>query len=869
MFLHWDRRRQRPSSSYWLHILLALLASLFHACAAGGNRSPKLINLQDQQLVTNRNFQFDVTAYDDDNDPIEFEFSLTPSPPTSTVSSGGIPTLQKVSDYNAVFSWTPGNADVGTYALTVIVMDNQANQSQETINLDVVDAGIGGTQWGRFTEPVGEAAVLNLDEVCFETTVAIQADQLAPEEIDVILAPPSPVGATLVSDGLKRYRLTWCPQPEEVTNQVNFPFILRASTTRGFPPIEKRFLIRLRSETSSDCPGAAPTLTHVPQSSYRGINNLEVNLEVTDDIGVKSAPTLFYQQVIGQANEQSVGPLSEEWNSVVMIGEGEGISNVWAGMIPAIPQSNITIFYRFLVSDDDDPDGVACDHNVESEVFTTSYQWDPSIPSQGSLLCTPCVDDLQCGGMDDHCLIAPTSFGGVCGQSCGSDQGCPDGYRCQEETSVNNVTLLQCVSETTCGVACLSDRFEAASDAETNNNIDTQGTPLMSGVYDMLSICGGDNDHYILEVPAGQSLTARIEFIHSQGDLDLKVRPLDPMSSVPSRHSAGVSDFEEVRLSCVPQDTMAIVKAYGYEGAQNQYSLSVTVANMPCQEECEPDQYEVGIGNNTIFDSTFIDLNQIYEGRICPQDVDVFGLQLEAGIRVEAKLEHRSNDSDLDFEILNSNNDQLAFANAMGRDIELLEFTPTETDEYYFKVFNPRGMGNVSYRFTVRGGASLCAQSVDCPIDQYCNGSSMCVPSGCESVCEAGHSCVSPIAGRLPRAQDGRCAPNCESSDQCRDSEACKSFENFADRCAPSGDHLLAQGCMSFTDCMDDMICLPAPGGYCAAAGCSSDSDCSSDTICETIGGIPACLKRCSIDADCGRSDLRCESFVSGSACIP
>ena len=855
--------------------LFLILVSL--SCATSGNRAPSILSLQDQQLVTNQSFQLDVTGFDEDADPISFDFSLNPPPPTPTLASAGIPSLQKVSDYNAVFSWTPGNADIGSYALTLIVRDNQGNQSQETINLEVVDAGLSNGQWGRFTEPVGEAAVLNLDEAtCFVTTVAIQADQLAPEEIDIVLAPPSPSNASLIAEGFKRYRLTWCPEPQAGTNQVNFPFVFKANTSRGFPPFEKRFLVRLRSSTSDNCPGSAPTINHQVPEDYRGVENVELELEVSDDIGVKSAPTLFYQIIPTQNNAQ--GPDANAWTSIVMNGQlmnGQGNyeSNVWTGVIPAqtYPEP-VIVYYRFLVSDDDDPDGVTCDHTVESEVFQVAYQWDPNLATIGAGLCESCVDDIQCGNSNDHCLNNGQSEIGICGQSCSLslDQGCPQGYRCQEALSLNQVSSLQCVSENACGGACLPDRFEAA----TSGQITAMGQPaneIEVGFYDMLSICGGDTDHYLIDIPSGLSLTARIEFQHSQGDLDLRARAFNPMNSVPPTSSLNVMNFEEITLSCVPVDTQALIEVFGYEGAQNQYTLSVQVGERACEEPCQADSYETPTPNDSIFDASFVELNQVIEGTICPRDVDIFGYGLEADTRIEVRLEHMSSQSDLAIDILDADGRVVASADTIGRDVELLEFTPMISAEYYVKVLQAQGTGNVSYTLSVRGGSSLCNQTGDCAEGLYCNASSSCVPNTCDAMsgCDSGHVCVSPIAGRLPVAQNGLCTATCNSSAQCRPNESCKAFENYTSRCAPNGNAQLAAACTHFSDCVGNLVCLPSPGGYCAAAGCRSNSDCAGDSICENLQGIPACLKRCSTDSDCSRSDLRCQDFTNGRVCAP
>ena len=111
---------------------------------------------------------------------------------------------------------------------------------------------------------------------------------------------------------------------------------------------------------------------------------LELELEVSDDIGVKSLyPFLPDYSDSKQCSRSD----ANAWTSIVMNGQlmnGQGNyeSNVWTGVIPAqtYPES-VTIYYRFLVSDDD-PDGVTCDHTVEIEFFRSlisgiklSYSW--------------------------------------------------------------------------------------------------------------------------------------------------------------------------------------------------------------------------------------------------------------------------------------------------------------------------------------------------------------------------------------------------------------------------------------------------------------------------------------------------------------
>ena len=155
----------------------------------------------------------------------------------------------------------------------------------------------------------------------------------------------------------------------------------------------------------------------------------------------------------------------------------------------------------------------------------------------------------------------------------------------------------------------------------------------MSGQYEGLSICSGDDDYYLVDVPAGETLTARTTFSHRMGDLELQAGPFDPSMFEATKSSFSVTDSEEVVLSCVERDMTAVVRVFGHSGAVNQYALDLRVANDPCVEECVPDVYEYPVPNNTPIDAHIIDLNQNYDGTICPRDVDHYAIELSANAR--------------------------------------------------------------------------------------------------------------------------------------------------------------------------------------------------------------------------------------------
>ena len=65
-----------------LLIILCSTTLVLVSCARDGNSPPQLLSLQDYVLTANQNFQLEITAFDPDQDFIEFNFNLSPPPPT-------------------------------------------------------------------------------------------------------------------------------------------------------------------------------------------------------------------------------------------------------------------------------------------------------------------------------------------------------------------------------------------------------------------------------------------------------------------------------------------------------------------------------------------------------------------------------------------------------------------------------------------------------------------------------------------------------------------------------------------------------------------------------------------------------------------
>jgi hypothetical protein len=540
-------------------------------------------------INSNEPAQIEVNAYDPDDHFVSFGFSLSPLPATQTLGRAGQPMLQKVDDYQAIFSWTPGNADVGSYALSLIIEDELGARVEETINLTVLDRGVSGGEAVRFVEPSGEVLLLDLNEgPCLETQVSLEANTLSADELSLSLGADAPPTMTLTREVAKRYRLAWCPSPEEISARSQYPISLIASNSRGMPNVEKRYLIMIQGVRAENCPGQPPTLSYEALPNQRGAANLTLYAEVTDDLGIKGTPTLSYQLTeVDQMTPQG------EWVRVVMqpsttssvMGEAER----YEALIPPPQQGrDMRLFYEVSVTDDDDEMGTACDHQVEGPTHSLVWTWDEGV-SPGYGLCNPCLFDVQCGGSEDRCVPAfgelGTSLEGVCARACDEANACAVGEECISVVSLEGVESQQCIRSEGCAPTCLPDLFDLPS--LPRNESAMEAALITEGVYEGMSICGQDEDWFRVEAGPHELVRVSLSFEHARGDLDLELSA--PNVLPPLQDNAASSTDDELAELITPCEAEGgvelLVRVHGFLNAQNSYSLTLT--REPLEGDCE------------------------------------------------------------------------------------------------------------------------------------------------------------------------------------------------------------------------------------------------------------------------------------------
>lgn len=104
---------------------ISLTPSQIEFTATGVNNNfPLFTDLTDKQVTEGTNLQFQVTANDDDGDPITYEARNLPPGASFNV-------------VNATFSWTPGQNQQGEHEVTFVARDNRGGLDEETITITV------------------------------------------------------------------------------------------------------------------------------------------------------------------------------------------------------------------------------------------------------------------------------------------------------------------------------------------------------------------------------------------------------------------------------------------------------------------------------------------------------------------------------------------------------------------------------------------------------------------------------------------------------------------------------------------------------------------------------------------------------------
>jgi hypothetical protein len=231
-------------------------------------------------------------------------------------------------------------------------------------------------------------------------------------------------------------------------------------------------------------------------------------------------------------------------------------------------------------------------------------------------------------------------------------------------------------------LVCTDDQWEP-------NNIPQDATEVEATEYVDLRLCEGDSDWFSVSVPAGNRMTAQIEFDNSSGNLDLELYNGDATNLLDYSDS-NTSDFESVSVR-TPVDDTFLIRVYGDEEAENQYNLSISF--LP-PIECTADQFEENDTASEAFDLTSGEWQELVS---CPDDEDWYRVEVMENNILTATIRFYHDDGDLDLFLYDGTGTNLLQASQTDTNDEQIRYITIGGQAGFFliKVANVGGMVNI------------------------------------------------------------------------------------------------------------------------------------------------------------------------------
>lgn len=639
--------RLQPLTGSNSFLTMTAMTWLATAVACGGGGAPELSGLTDQVAQVGTELKIDLMGTDPDGDQLQYSFRA--------------PDLEMVSDHasisvspsgSGVFRWTPLASDVGEHAFDFVVSDGD-NDTVVTINIDVKSA-VGSATAPIFRQPLGTGTTVDLAvKKCIDLDIVIEDQDTA--QVTLALEDPKQDNMNLEQqDGLSA-KFNWCPTREQ---QSENRYTLAISADDGEnPKTVKNYLIVLRNGTGGmNCPGTAPVISHTPQNENT-IVDLTIDALVTDDMGLKEAPT-FHYSLTNPGTTPNLGPGGMTQLSTIKI-SGTGASATYAADVPnpvagMAAGTSRTIYYVFVADDDDDEVG-SCDHSTQSQVYSMT------VTSSGSAnlgICASCTSDSQCGA-GDLCTYVGSMGDSYCLQACGT--GCPTGYACSAEDvySVSFAHARQCVptngSCTAPTAACADDPNEDDdSQTQASANAMVDGPMVEDASIDGVSCpkpvqpsfgSKADDDWRQLKITTDTKVDM---LLLGNGESDLDLQIYNSSGGLVSKSTTLTADENIVK--CLTPATY-YVKVNGFTNARSEYFLDYQATAESCNTTCTDDARE----DDNTYSQARITTQPMYSSTgnvICPGNDDWYKVRLTTGkvLTMDMTFTHSST-GDLDFHL--------------------------------------------------------------------------------------------------------------------------------------------------------------------------------------------------------------------------
>jgi hypothetical protein len=806
------------------HFLIVAVLFLFSPGAGCNKGNLAIFLIGGTQIGVGQTLVIDVCATGAEGQTVAFTFNMPDLPssgaqlsPSDATCAGG-----------AAFRWTPKSEHVGFHQVTFYASAGGSSDT-ETVTIEVTASSSAPV----FLQP-GAGGTYDLSrDPCVNVHIEVKDDDSDPAVIRIFEKDPPIEGGQMTQSG-KTADWHWCPSPQQLEANDRYTLMLMAQD-ESHDPVSHDFIIVLRGAGKDDCPGAAPAIVSnspPPPDTVASSRDYAVTATITDDRGIKQMPILYYS-FDPPANPAK--PDVTAFQQVMFESQGGDVYTAYIPNPGLDPQTTRTVYCVISVTDNDDEEGVLCDHRVDSALFQFNITGGSDAPGG---YCERCSANAQCAS--NACVVATYPF---CGAACAE---CPGlGGECRDVTVMGGLVLNLCVPA---GLSCSGSTI-CTDDMFEQNDTRAAAAPVTANVYTGLVICPRDEDFYSFAIGVPSSIDVMIDGWNA-GIADIDLQLLKPDGSI-LRTSAGLDDVEEVQ-ACVAETGTYTIRVYGILDDTGPYTM---LLDTPAGSCCVDDGYEP---NNSYSAATFASTSTLVEGIICPSDSDWFSIYAGSGQKLNADLLIEGS-ADLDLELYDTDGLR-RLDGSYGTDfMEHVEHDVAAAGYYYARVF---GYGAATSGYSLEfslGTSSGCSSTFNCPAGTVCNGSA-CIDDTCTPPdgCPAGHFCPTP--GGSDWISD--CVDSCSSSSSCRDGYACKAFPEGSG-CAGTGYGLPGDACFSFRSCSGEMTCLSWPGGYCAEMDCLWNSDCPAGSYCVDVTPgfvLGLCVK------DCWASDDLCR-LSAGYTC--
>ncbi|MDW8363612.1 MAG: PPC domain-containing protein [Myxococcales bacterium] len=778
------------------------LAVLWAVASCAQGTGPRLEPLSPVSVAVNETVRVPIRVRNGGTEPLSLGMRGPDLPGFSRVASvrGGAS--------GGEFRYSPLASHVGTHEVDILLLRGGEEIDRRPLVVTVTAASDAAPV---FLRP-GAGGTYDLErDPCVRFDVEVRDDDSPSVEIRARAGLPR--GAMLEQTGPKSAQFDWCPTSDQVAASERWTIEMEADDGEHEPTAHD-YVVVLRAGSRSGCGGSPPAIAvDAPADGARvGGPPFEVRARVTDDVGLRDVPLLYYSTVQPEDPDR---PDPSAMQLVPFVESGDG----YAASVPLeLPEgAEQRVWFVVEAVDNDDPEGTACDQRAHSPLRSFTAV---GAATGGAGECAACTSSLQCASG----LCAAAAGGARCLPACGAGTGCSMGS-CGDRTTVEGSVRTGCGPvAVVCGgggsTGCVEDGNEP--------NDTLTAARVLTGTSTSGQICSGNDDYYRVSVEADSRVEVRLSgFRHAEGDLDLQ---LLSASGTILASSAGVTDTETAGL-CMAERGELYVRVYGYRGAQNRYDLSVNRMPGACCADDAGEDDDARTAARRISGGSF-------EGIVCPMDDDFLRFVVTAPATVTVTIVFDAAMGDLDLELYGPDGTLLGYSRGV-TDTETVRRDVTASGEYVVRVYGFRGARGRYLGEVMVSTRTGCTAHRDCPSGQVCDGGS-CRAITCsgDAGCPSGTGCIS--VGSSGR----RCAPRCAVNADCLDSEACKWLPEGR-FCGERGAGANGAACSSFRDCGGQRACHPFRNGYCARVGCRSNADCEPGTFCVPVRGVQLCAVDC------------------------